>query len=340
MSQIAFFIDSFRIYWFGILIAASILISIVIALLCRRMQRRDLRSVFFVGVIGGLLSLCFARLIHWYCCSGQYESFTTAVTDLKNGGFSIFGVFLGCTLAVLLAGYLDVEDKISELFDCIAPAGALGICIGRLGSFFTTSDRGKQIITNPLFQRLPFSVQMAEESGGEWQFATFVFESIAAFIAFIIVMRVFSAIYVNRSRNSRPRPGDAALIFVAFYGATQAVLESTRYDALFLRSNGFVSLMQVVSSISLVVVLIVFSVRAVRRTGMQPRYPVLWIVSLLLVGVAMLFEYLVQRYGDLSLYFYFGMLSCMLCVFCITWVLYRMSIEIPECDCRPARVYR
>ena len=327
MSQTAFLIDSFSVHWFGIMIAAAALVSIIVAALCRKTQNKDHRPVMFVAVVGGVLSVCFARLIHWYCCTGQYADFRAAVTDLKNGGFSIFGVFIGCTAAVIIARYLGVERNISELFDCIAPAGAIGICIGRIGSVFTSSDRGKLIISSPAFQRLPFAVQMSEESGGEWQFATFVFEALAAFIAFFIAMRVFSAAYVGTDRSPRSRKGDTALMFVAFYGATQAVLESTKYDALFLRSNGFVSLMQVASSIALVAVLVVFSVRAVRQTGMQKKYAIMWVISFLLVGVAMLFEYLVQRYGDLYVYFYAGMLSCMLCVYAITWVFFRCSLE-------------
>ncbi len=334
MSQIAFFIESFRVYWFGIIIAAALVAAVIIAILCRRAQKKDSRAVFFVAVVGGMLSLFLARIIHWYCSTGQYADFHTAVTDLKNGGFSILGAFLGCVIAVLFAKYISVEDNISELLDCIAPGGAIGICIGRMGSVFTSSDRGKLIITNPAFQRFPFAVQISGDAGADWQFATFVFESIAALITFFVVMNVFSSIYIAPKRGLSPRKGDAALTFIAFFSATQAVLESTRYDALFLRSNGFVSMMQVVCSIALVAVLVVFSVRAVKKTGRQNRYIIMWVFSVALIGVAMLFEYLVQRYGDLSVYFYFGMLACMLCVYGITCVFYRYAIEETEPEIR------
>lgn len=327
MSQIAFFIESFRVYWFGIVIAIAALVSVLVALLFRRLQGKDSRAVLFTAVLGSIFSLYFARIVHWYCCAHQYDSFNAAITNLKDGGFSLLGVFAGCTLAIMLARWLRMEDDIASLFDCVAPAGAIGICIGRLGALFTTSDKGKHIITSPDFQRLPYAVQLDAESGGDWQFASFAFESIAAAIAFIVTVLFFSKIYSSARSGSSYRHGDAALIFVAFFGATQAVLESTRYDALFMRSNGFVSMMQVLSSIALAAVLVVFSIRAVRNTGFMPKYAVLWSVSLLLIGAAILFEYLVQRYGDMFVPIYAGMSLCMMSVFLITLVFSGYSVS-------------
>jgi len=45
MSQIAFFIGSFSIYWFGIIIAVALLAATAVAVLCRKMQGKDSRAV-------------------------------------------------------------------------------------------------------------------------------------------------------------------------------------------------------------------------------------------------------------------------------------------------------
>lgn len=329
MSQIAFFIGSFSIYWFGIIIAVALLAATAVAVLCRKMQGKDSRAVLFVAGAGSFLSLYLSCIVHWYCCDEQYESFMAAVSNIKEGGFSILGVFIGSVLAVFLAKLIGLEKDAASLFDCIAPGGALGISIGRLGAMFTSSDKGKVIIDHPLFQRLPFAVQVNEGSG-EWQLATFAFESFAAAVGFFICLTMFSRIYSGQRGGVNYRHGDAALIFTAFYGATQAVLESTRYDALFMRSNGFVSMMQVLSSIALVAVLVVFSVRAVKSTGYTQSYLVTWISTLLLIVAAMMLEYLVQRNGEKAVLFYACMIVCMMSVFFTTLKLYRISVYKSE----------
>ena len=65
------------------------------------------------------------------------------------------------------------------------------------------------------------------------------------------------------------KDGDTALIFLLLYGASQIVLDSTRYDKLFFRSNGFVSVVQVLGALGLLLVIVVFSARMVKARGFR-----------------------------------------------------------------------
>ena len=92
------------------------------------------------------------------------------------------------------------------------------------------------------------------------------------------------------------------------------VLDSTRYDSLFFRSNGFVSIVQVLGALALVLVIIVFSVRMVKARGFKGWYVLLWIAAAALIGGAGYMEYHVQRHGDQAIFAYSVMSVCLTAV--------------------------
>ena len=71
-----------------------------------------------------------------------------------------------------------------------------------------------------------------------------------------------------------------------------------RYDSCYLRSNGFVSLVQIIGALSCLAALIVFSLRSIRRDGMRAGLIVCWALWLLSLGLAGFMEYYVQRHAD------------------------------------------
>ena len=101
-------------------------------------------------------------------------------------------------------------------------------------------------------------------------------------------------------------------MFLTWLSALDVMADSSRYDASFLRLNGFVSMVQIVSGVTLLVVLIIYSRRSIRANGMQKKLVVLWVVFFLAVGLTGFLEWLVQRHGNwyLSCYFLMG-LSCL-----------------------------
>ena len=111
---------------------------------------------------------------------------------------------------------------------------------------------------------------------------------------------------------------------MVLYCAMQAVLDSTRYDSLFLRSNGFVSLVQILCLVTLVTALVVFSVRMVKAAGFHPGFLLLWIPALALLGGAGYMEYFVQRHGDQAAFAYGTMSLCLgsfaLLVLAVRWI--------------------
>ena len=309
MDRIAFIIGEKLIYWNSIILTLAAGAAICIFLALYLGKRGNAAAGFTVVPLAMVLSLACARLVHWYCRSDSYASLASAMTDYSSGGYALMGVFAGCFLAAVILRLLQVHKNLPRMLDCMCLAGGAGIAVGRLASFFTTSDRG-QIVAS--VQSLPWVYPVTNAVSGtmEYRLATFVIQAMVTGVIFLALI-VF---YVAGNKRGRRKDGDTCLIFLLCYGASQVVLDSTRYDSLFFRSNGFVSIVQVLGALALVLVIIVFSVRMVKARGFKGWYVLLWIAAAALIGGAGYMEYHVQRHGDQAIFAYSVMSVCLTAV--------------------------
>lgn len=263
-----------------------------------------------------LLGLVLGRLAHWYCHPLQYTSLTEAMTDYFIGGFSLWGVFAGVLLAAALLVGANLVPDLWELLDVLAPAAALGIAVGRLGSLFDLSDRGKFILETPSLHRLPFSVYtVLSGSEGQWRFATFFVQSLFCLVLALFLLSVFFL-------AGKRRRGVTAIFFAICYGAGQILLDSTRYDADFFRFNGFIHVPQILSALAAAAAVGLLGRRSVRRFGLRGLHIVLFALALgCYVGCGVM-EYLVQRHADRYALCYGGMAAFLLLLCLIGGVLY------------------
>lgn len=328
MDQVGFLTDSGYVYWHSVFLGLGILAAAALALALGLAKGQRVRALLAVLPLSLVASLCLGRLIHWYCRFESYAGLAAAMTDLGSGGFSLIGAFLGVALACLLVRGLGLTRDLPGLLDALAPAGALGIALGRLGELFTGADRGKFLITDPALQRLPWAASVTNAAGGtEWRLATFCLQSIfSAGLCLLLLLAFFLPRKRRPLRESWAR-GNVAALFLLGYCAGQIVLDSTRYDALFLRSNGFVSLEQILCALTLGAVLALYAVRSVKTLGLRPLHPLSWLLALACLGGAGYMEYYVQRHGDRWLTAYGVMSACLLVYVLLTWITYRSTLR-------------
>ena len=320
-------------YWKPVIIAIAALAAAILAVALCIWRRESLPALFAALPVGAFLSIYAARLIHWYCRFESYEGLSAALTNLRSGGFSLIGVFAGMLLAFLLVRLLRLTDRLPALLDCAAPAAALGIALGRLGDLFTAADRGKMILESEALHRLPYSYAVVNATSGatEWRFATFFAQSLWAALLFVILLVLALAGARRRSDGGvRRGSGNLFLMFMALYSYGQIVTDSTRYDALFLRSNGFVSLEQILCAVVVAAVLVYYSVRSVRRHGLRVWHIALWLAALAGLGWAGYMEYYVQRHGNLYPYAYSMMCLGLLVSFAVVLLLFFSCASAPS----------
>ena len=287
MEQIALIIGENYIYWSAVIrvMAAAAAICAFLALYLRTGKSP-------VAALAGIplaiiSSLVLSRMASWYF---HPEGTLEAALDFGNpGGFALMGVFAGCFLTAAFLRLVKLTDNLPQLLDCMAVSGALGIATGRLSSAFNASARG---LILPETVGFPWATVVQNPVSGmpEHRLATFLLQAMAAGLIFVILL-LFTA------GKREKKDGDACLLFLLFYGASQAVLDSTRYDSLHFRSNGFIGAVQVLSAAAMALCVILFAIRMVRAGGWKKWHGVLWLFQAACFGLAGYMEYYVQRHG-------------------------------------------
>lgn len=300
MENLAISTDVFRIYWSSIITALAVLCSALCFLSIYKNDKRYVEKQLFV-ITAIVVSLVFSRLIHWYLKTDAYESFKSALTKPYGGDYALIGAFIGTFLTALIFRCFTITKRLPKLLDAVAISAALGISVGRLAARFLLSDRG--FIVPDYVPFLTSVIQDPVSGGEEIRFATFYAQSAVSFLIAIYLM----IYYAYKNKAGKYKDGDVFFRFLVLYAASQMLLDSTRYDSLYLRSNGFVSLVQICSGSGLILIMIYSFIRTLAsRAGKSDKRKAVFIflLGLLCSGLCGFMEYYVQRHGDRYVFAY------------------------------------
>ncbi|MCR5090233.1 MAG: prolipoprotein diacylglyceryl transferase [Oscillospiraceae bacterium] len=306
MSEIAVFTGDITVYWSSVIICLGIAAGLCMTLALYPMDHRHNTAVWVFFPLALSLSVPLSRLIHWYSHIESYPSLLSAVTDYSSGGYCVQGIILGVLLAALLVRLLRLTPSAGELLDAVSPGLALTLALIRLSSLFNTGCRGRIVISNPVFQRLPFAVSWTDAAGNvEFRLATFFLE----FLALLIVTALLLVFWFRHREETLwegcPNNGNVLCMFFLLVGIVEVIADSTRYDSalfhffLIKRLNpyaSFISIAQVFSAVLILLVFIRYMKTSVRVNGFS-WYHVLAVVLFIasLVGTGYMGEYRVQR---------------------------------------------
>ena len=322
MDKLAFISGETFLYWNSIVYTLASATAICFFLAFYIGKCGNAVAGFAAVPMSIFLGLVAARFFHWYCRADSYEGFLAAMTDYTSGGYALMGVFLGCFLAACLLRLIRLSRSLPEMLDCMAISGCAGIAVGRLASLFNSSDRG-QVLT--AFKSLPVAWPVTNAVSGavEYRLATFMLQSLVALVLFAGL----SLFYIRGNKQGKLKNGDTSLVFLLIYGASQVVLDSTRYDSLFFRSNGFVSVVQVLGALGLGLAIFVFSKRMVKAYGLKFWHFLLWLPIAAGIGCGGFMEYYVQRRGNEAVFAYSVMSGCLAGVILLTLLIRYLAVK-------------
>lgn len=302
MDRIAFIVGGTFIYWNSIVLTLAAGVAICVFLACY-LPRGNPDAAAVAVPMALVLGVILGRLAHWYFRPDSYDSFLSAMTDYTSGGYALLGVFLACLLTALVLRLNRMEPRIFRMLDSMCLGGCAGIAVGRLACFFSAADRG-QILQS--LRSLPFAYPVNNVVTGapEYRLATFVIQA-------MVTAAIFLGLLLYFLMSKKRRMGDVTLLFLLLYGMSQAVLDSTRYDSLYMRSNGFISVVQLAGAAAVLGVSVFFSIRMVRQRGFRGWNVLLWLAMGALLGGAGYMEYYVQRHGDKAVLSYSVMTACL-----------------------------
>lgn len=297
MYPIAAILDHIVLYRYSLILALSACAGICFFMACCRHCKIPVNRAAGTALMAVALSLFLSRLVYWYSRPDTFTSLLHAFIAPGTKYFALSGSFAGCGLSVLL---FSGKGRRLKMLDCMCIAGCWAIALGRLGCFFTATDRGQIMVQ---LTGLPWAWPVANASGQlEYRFATFLFQSGTAAILGLLLTLQF---------RKKKRNGDITLLFLLVYCASQVLLDSTRYDSLYLRSNGFVSIVQILSAVAMAATLVIFSIFAVKSYGLKVWMIPAWIAMAGLFGGAGYMEYYVQRHGREAAFAYSIMGACL-----------------------------
>ena len=234
---------------YGLCVALAALCAVLLLCAQRRGRERQAACVaplqlavlcIPAAFAGARLLFCLARFSFFFLELGPASVFRT-----RMGGFLLYGAVLGAMLAAAAAARRCGVSVAATLDDLAAP-GMLAIVICRLAEITTTEGVGVWVESEALC-RFPFAVQ---NEFGEWQYAVFMLEALAAAVLLAVLLA------------RRYAPGERIMTALLLYACCQVVFESLRMDSC--PRIGFVRVSQVLSA---VVILAVTLIRAQRADG-------------------------------------------------------------------------
>ncbi len=308
MNEIAVFTGSVTIYWSAIVITLGIAAGLCLTLALYPMDHRHNTAVWVFFPIALVLSVFLSRTIHWYSHIEQYESLTKALTDFSTGGYCIQGIIFGVLIAAALVRLIRLTPSTGSLLDAAAPGLALCLAIIRLSSLFNTSCRGRIVITNSLYQKLPWAISWTDAAGNlEYRLATFFLEFIALLIVTLLVSVFFFRHRGEDLWEGYRNKGNVMWFFLILLGVVEFLADSTRYDSalfhFFILKNlnpyaSFVSIAQIFTAGCMLAAFIRYMRISVKVNGWSwYHYAAIPGFLACLVGAGYFGEYKVQRTG-------------------------------------------
>lgn len=211
-NRVAFTIFDFDIMWYGIVIAAAMVVAVMIiykrAPLHRITSDKSLDFIIItvpIGVVGA--RLYWVLFYNWQEYAGDYFR----IINIREGGLAIHGgLIFGFLTAALLCKIWRIKPL--NLLDLAAPAIAIAQSIGRWGNYFNQEAHGGPT-------DLPWAISVS----GQMVHPTFLYESIWCFLLFIILIVI---------DNNRKFEGQVFLLYGILYSLERFFVEALRTDSL------------------------------------------------------------------------------------------------------------
>ncbi len=260
IDRVAFTLFNIEVYWYGIIIAAGFMVSILLAMRASKKYGFDSDTVLDLALFAIPVSVVLARLFYVIFNWSDIMANPIDIINTRQGGLVIYGGIIG---AIVVAFIFARVKKISmyKLADFGIPYLALGQAIGRWGNFVNQEAFGGN--TNlpwgmtgtgirSFLMDLSNNEEMLKKLGIQVDPAkpvhpAFFYESLLCFAIFL---------FLSWYRKKKKADGEVFLLYLTLYGTGRFFIEGLRTDSLFLgnfRVSQVISFILVAISIPLLI---------------------------------------------------------------------------------------
>ncbi len=235
LSNKAFTIFSFPIYWYGIMLGLGVLGGLMYA--THEAKRTGQNPELYYDLLLYLIVACVIGARAYYVAFSwdMYKDNLLEIFNTRSGGLALYGIVIAGLLTTFV--YAKVKKmNLGLLIDTMAPGLVLGQAIGRWGNFFNREIFGGY--TESLFAMrllastvndIPPSVaeKMLEIDGASYiqVHPTFLYESFLCLVTFLLL---------NLLKRHKKFNGELIFMYFIMYGIIRFIMEGIRTDYLLL----------------------------------------------------------------------------------------------------------
>jgi phosphatidylglycerol---prolipoprotein diacylglyceryl transferase len=239
-----FRLGSFRLKWYGVLIATAVLIGVNLSMRLAKSRNLDPEAIADLAIWLVLAAIPSARLYYVAFEWPTYSQHPEQIIKIWEGGIAIHGAIIGGSIAAIIFAKFK-QLSFWQLADVVAPSVALGQTIGRWGNFFNSEAFGRPTDL-PWKLYIPKDRRPVEYLNFDYFHPTFLYESVWNLLVFIILMWLF----IRDSRYHRLRTGSIFLVYVIAYSVGRFGVEGLRTDSLMF---GSLRMAQVISLVGITI---------------------------------------------------------------------------------------
>ena len=251
VNRVALAIGGFNIYWYGVIIAAGMLLAMLYAFRNAVDYGIDSDRLVDVVAIGTVMAIVCARIYYVAMAPFEYQSLWEMI-DIRKGGIAIYGAVIGAfVFGALAAKWRKVP--LLPLFDLVSLGFLIGQGIGRWGNFVNQEAFGTNTTlpwgmysegTRSYLMGSTVTVQNGVTIDPNLPVhPTFLYESIWCLVGFILLFR-----YIKKRKFN----GDITLRYLIWYGAGRFWIEALRTDSLMLVPSIGLRVSQLLAGIAVV----------------------------------------------------------------------------------------
>ena len=219
---------NFKIYWYGFLIAAGIVLALIYGF--KKMKKVGIDPDRATdAVIGGFFGAIIGARLYYIIFS---DTPITKFFDFRDGGLAIYGGVIG---AILVGGYITKRKKLRlmTMLDVAAPCFFIGQAIGRWGNFFnqecfgTNTDKPWGMMSLTTANYVSDHITDGSVDPTLPIHPCFLYESLWCIAGFIFLHLFF---------KHRKFDGEIFLCYTGWYGLGRFFIEGLRTDSLYIGS--------------------------------------------------------------------------------------------------------
>ncbi|KOR14151.1 diacylglyceryl transferase [Staphylococcus carnosus] len=255
IDPVAFQLGPIEVHWYGIIIAAGILLGYFIAQ--EGAKRAGLHKdalvdiIFWSAIFGFITARIYFVIFQW----PYYAANPAEIPMIWHGGIAIHGGLIGGFITGVIICRRNNHNPF-QVGDIIAPSIILAQGIGRWGNFMNHEAHGGPVAKSVLENmHIPEFIINNMYIDGRYYQPTFLYESIWDVLGFALLLFL----------RKHLRIGETFFTYLIWYSIGRFFVEGLRTDSLMLTSN-----IRVAQLVSILLILIGSAMIIYRRFKYQP----------------------------------------------------------------------